>query len=75
MVATSNGVQVFFSKDIDLGTKKYFSLVSLSLTRLEMADVGASTHDGFFDSSKSVGSTPWPRVDHDGGCKWSRHID
>ena len=48
---------------------------SLSLTLLEMANVGASTHDGFLGFPKSVENTPWPRVNHDEGCKWSRNLD
>ena len=33
---------------------------------------GTMTSLGF---SKFVGSTSWPRVDHDRGYKWSHHLD
>ena len=31
--------------------------------------MGASACDGLLGLPKFVGSTPWPRVDHGGGCK------
>ena len=57
---------------LGLGDGTHWSQTFLSPVELTLwAQVPAMSWKGF----PIVGSTHWPRVDHGGGCKWSRHLD